>query len=162
MDIVKYPHDALRLEAAALKDIDGRVVEVAEEMLASMQEADGIGLAAPQVDLPWRLFVVHVKNDKPRIFINPEIIQTSMETTVYEEGCLSIPGVYADVERASQVQVQAYNERGRPFSLTADGMLGRVIQHEYDHLKGVLFFDHLRKRRREKLLKEYDQLAHAG
>lgn len=162
MEIVKYPHDALRMEAGNIENIDEQVVTVAQEMIASMQSADGIGLAAPQVDLPWRLFVVHVKNDKPRIFINPEIIQTSLETTVYEEGCLSIPGVYADVERASQVQIQAFNERGRPFSVTADGMLGRVIQHEYDHLKGVLFFDHIRKRRREKLLKEYDQLVHAS
>jgi peptide deformylase len=75
---------------------------------------------------------------------------------------LSIPGVYADVERASQVQIQAFNERGRPFSLTADGWLARVIQHEYDHLKGVLFFDHLKERRRDKLLREYEQLVQAG
>ncbi|MFP4483996.1 MAG: peptide deformylase [Spirochaetota bacterium] len=162
MDIVKYPHDALRMEAAELHDIDERVIQVAEEMVDAMHAAEGIGLAAPQVDLPWRLFVVHVKNDKPRIFINPEIVQTSLETTAYEEGCLSIPGVYADVERAAQVQVQAFNERGRPFSLAADGMLARVVLHEYDHLKGVLFFDHLRPRRREKLLKEYDQLVHAS
>jgi peptide deformylase len=162
MEIVKYPHDALRVEAEDLQDIDDRVTDVAQEMLESMHMAEGIGLAAPQVDLPWRLFVVHVKNDKPRVFINPEIIQTSMETSVYEEGCLSIPGVYADVERASQVQIQAFNERGRPFSLTADGWLARVIQHEYDHLKGVLFFDHLRERRREKLLREYEQLVQTG
>jgi len=162
MEIVKYPHDALRVEAADLEEIDDRVTEVAEDMLESMHVAEGIGLAAPQVDLPWRLFVVHVKNDKPRVFINPEIIQTSMETVVYEEGCLSIPGVYADVERAAQVQIQAFNERGRPFSLTADGWLARVVQHEYDHLKGVLFFDHLKERRREKLLREYEQLVQTG
>lgn len=161
MDIVTYPHNALRLEAGDVKDIDTQVAETAQQMVEAMHAAEGIGLAAPQVDLPWRVFVVHVKNDRPRIFINPEIIQTSMETTVYEEGCLSIPGVYADVERAAEVQVQAYNERGRPFSLTADGMLARVILHEYDHLKGVLFFDHLKERPRTKLLRDYEQLVGA-
>jgi len=146
----------LRTRAEPVADINDEIRALAEEMIATLHTASGIGLAAPQVDRLLRMFVVQVKDDNPRVFINPQIIGTSMETVRMEEGCLSIPGLYADVVRAESVQIQAWNERGRPFSISADGLLARVILHEYDHLDGVLFLDHLSERRREKLLKKYD------
>lgn len=156
MDIVTIPADVLRTKAEPVADINDEIQALAEQMIATLHTASGIGLAAPQVDRLLRMFVVQVKDDKPRVFINPQIIGTSMETVRMEEGCLSIPGLYADVVRAESVQIQAWNERGRPFSISADGLLARVILHEYDHLDGVLFLDHLSERRREKLLKKYD------
>lgn len=124
-------------------------------MLQTMHEAKGIGLAGPQVGLMERLFVVHVPDDIPRVFINPRLVALSPDEGAYEEGCLSIPGVWADVKRPLGVSVEAYDEQGRSFSLDADGVLARVIQHEYDHLEGVLFFEHLSKRKQERLLKYY-------
>jgi peptide deformylase len=103
-----------------------------------------------------RLFVTHVPDDKPRVFINPDIIETSLEEWKYEEGCLSIPGLNADVVRPAGVTVQAWNEKGRPFRVDADGLVGRVIQHEQDHLNGVLFIDKLSGRKRSRLLKGYN------
>ncbi|MEJ5188891.1 MAG: peptide deformylase, partial [Breznakiellaceae bacterium] len=97
----------------------------------------------------------------PRVFINPSIIQTSPELTEYEEGCLSIPGLYGEVKRPEAVRIQAWNERGRPFTLDAEGLLARVIQHEYDHLEGVLFIDRLSEPKRKKLLALYDKKLRA-
>jgi peptide deformylase len=95
------------------------------------------------------------------VFINPTIIGTSPEISQYEEGCLSIPGLYADVTRPEKVTVQAWNERGRPFTLDAEGLLARVIQHEYDHLEGVLFIDRLSEPKRNRLLTLYDKKMRA-
>jgi peptide deformylase len=108
-----------------------------------------------------RLFVTKVPKDSPRVFINPDILETSIEQESFEEGCLSIPGVNADVDRPSSVRVQAWNEKGRPFSLTAEGFLARVIQHEIDHLNGILFVDRLNPKKRSRLLAEYEQIVRA-
>lgn len=140
-----------------MEEVNEDIIDLAHNMLEKMYEDDGLGLAAPQVGVEKRIFVCHVQNDQARIFINPQLIGTSQEQTSREEGCLSIPGVYADVTRPSSISVQALNERGRPFSLEAGGMLARVILHEMDHLKGVLFVDHLEEKRREKLLKAYNK-----
>ena len=120
-----------------------------------------ICLAAPQVGLPHRLFVIQIEGDKPRVFINPEIVETSLELDSFEEGCLSIPGVYADLDRPAAVRVQALNERGRRFTLEAEGFLARVVQHELDHLNGVLFTDRLPERSRDRLLKQYEKRMRA-
>ncbi|MFQ3547068.1 MAG: peptide deformylase, partial [Termitinemataceae bacterium] len=121
----------------------------------------GIGLAGPQVGLLQRIFIVHIEGETPRVFINPTIIGTSPEQSQYEEGCLSIPGMYADVNRPEKITIQAWNERGRPFTLDAEGLLARVIQHEYDHLEGVLFIDRLSELKRKRLIALYEKKMRA-
>ncbi|MFP4330574.1 MAG: peptide deformylase [Alkalispirochaetaceae bacterium] len=155
LELVYVPDEVLTTKAAAVKEIDEQTRLLAGRMVEAVQYHDGIGLAAPQINVLSRIFVVYLRDDKPRVFINPEILGTSMEESVIEEGCLSIPGVYAEVKRPAAVSVQAFNERGRPFSLEADGMLARVILHEFDHLNGVLFTDHLSDAKRERLMKKY-------
>jgi peptide deformylase len=126
-------------------------------MIDVLHEGKGVGLAGPQVGLMKRIFVVHVDRDIPRIFINPTITMTSQEQVKYEEGCLSIPGIYADVIRPENIQVQAWNERGRPFTLDASGILARVILHEYDHLEGMLFIDRLSEPKRKKVVAKWEK-----
>ncbi len=157
LDIVTLGDDVLRERVDEIQDINGEIAELAQHMLSTMYTGDGVGLAAPQVGLLKSLFVCHVNGDQPRVFINPQIIGTSQEMLSYEEGCLSIPGVYGDVIRPATITVQAINERGKPFKVDAEGMLARVIQHEMDHLKGVLFIDHLDEKQRERLLKAYQK-----
>ena len=161
LEIVTIPADVLYQKASPVADIDASIAELADAMIDAMHAAQGIGLAGPQVGRSLRLFVTRLADDEPRLFINPEIIGTSVETSKLEEGCLSIPGLYADVVRPRSVEVQAFNRRGRPFTLTADGLLARVIQHEIDHLNGVLFLDHLSQRKRERLLTKYDPAEYA-
>ena len=120
-------------------------------MLVLMKETDGIGLAGPQVGLNRRIFVVCADDGVDRVFINPQIIGTSTETVGYEEGCLSIPGFYEDVIRPERITVQAKNEKGRRFTLEAEGLLARVIQHEYDHLDGVMFIDRISPAKKDKI-----------
>ncbi len=145
----------LRQNTEEILDIDGEIARLAEAMLESMYKGDGIGLAGPQVGMLKQIFVCHAQNDQPRVFINPQIIATSQEQLPYEEGCLSIPGVWGDVVRPQAITVQAVNEKGKPFRIDADGILARVVQHEMDHLKGVLFIDHLDENTRKKILKTY-------
>lgn len=155
LDIVTLGDDVLREQVEEIKDVNGEIAELAQNMISAMYDGDGIGLAAPQVGLAKSLFVCHVNGDQPRVFINPQVIGTSQELLPYEEGCLSIPGVYGDVVRPAFVSVQAINESGKPFKLDAEGLLARVIQHEIDHLKGVLFIDHIEEKQRDRLLKSY-------
>ena len=102
---------------------------------------EGVGLAGPQVGKKLRIFIALADDKMRRVFINPQIISTSQELSDYEEGCLSIPGVYETIRRPMRVTVQALNEKGKPFTLEADGLLARIIQHEVDHLDGILFID---------------------
>ncbi len=146
----------LRSRSEAVADIDGELALFVKQMFESMYQGRGIGLAAVQVGSLIRLFVTHVPEDQPRVFINPQIVETSVEQGKYEEGCLSIPGVNADVVRPRAVKIQAWNAKGRPFTIDAEGILARVIQHEQDHLDGILFIDRISKGKREKLLKGYD------
>ena len=156
MRIVLFGEDILREVSEPISAIDQEVVELAEAMFDTMYRERGIGLAAVQVGRLVRMFITHVPDDEPRVYINPEIIGTSIEEWKYEEGCLSIPGLNADVIRPAAVKIQALNLRGRAFTLDAEGLLGRAIQHELDHLNGVLFLDKLKPKKREKLLKDYD------
>ncbi|MFW6338493.1 MAG: peptide deformylase [Alkalispirochaetaceae bacterium] len=155
IDLVYVPDDVLVTKASPVKEIDEETKDLAVRMIEAVQHYEGIGLAAPQVNVLQRMFVVYLRDDKPRVFINPEILETSMEENVIEEGCLSIPGIYAEVKRPAEVSVQAFDQRGKPFTLEAEGMLARVIQHEYDHLNGVLFTDHLSDGKRQRLMKKY-------
>ena len=126
-------------------------------MLKALETGKGIGLAGPQVGLMKRIFVVNIEGDIPRIFINPSILETSQETCKLEEGCLSIPEIYADVVRSREIKVQAWNEKGRPFTLQASGILARVILHEYDHLEGILFLDRLTEAKRNRLMAKFEK-----
>lgn len=146
----------LRRVAAPIKDINDDVVRMAEEMIDAMITGNGIGLAGPQVGRLERIFTLKIADDDPMVFINPEITATSADLSSYEEGCLSIPGEYADVERPAELQIQAWNTRGRPFTIEASGLLATVIQHELDHLNGVLFIDHLSDRKKKKILGKFD------
>jgi peptide deformylase len=114
-------------------------------------------LAAPQVGVLKRLFVIEIRDEVKQVFINPQIIQTSVETCVMEEGCLSIPGIWHDITRPEKITVQAQDVDGKPFTVTAGGLYARAIQHEYDHLNGVLFIDHLDKAEEEKVVESYQR-----
>ncbi len=159
LNIITLGDERLVKRAAVISDIDKMIYDLSQAMIEAMHEGNGIGLAGPQVGEMKRLFVCHVQGDIPRVFINPEIVQTSHEQVLMEEGCLSIPGVYADVVRPAQVSIQAWNENGKPFRLDAEGVLARVIQHEFDHLNGVLFIDHISDKKRQRLLKVYNKKA---
>ena len=146
----------LRRKAQPIENIDDSIVALAENMVTTMVDGSGIGLAGPQVGLLQRIFTVKVGEDDPIVFINPEITATSPDLSSYEEGCLSIPGEYADVNRPEALQIQAWNTRGRPFTMEASGLMATVIQHELDHLNGVLFIDHISARKRKKILGKFD------
>ncbi len=161
LDIYTIGADVLRNQAAAIDKFDDELAAFVEKMFVTMKQGKGVGLAAPQVGVSQRLFVIQIDGDKPRVFINPEIVETSVDLVGFEEGCLSIPGVYADLDRPAEVRVQAWNERGRRFVLGAEGFLARVVQHELDHLNGVLFTDRLPERSRDKLLKQYEKRMRA-
>jgi peptide deformylase len=159
MKVITLGDQLLRQKAEAVKDIDDHIIKTAGEMLDALHRQKGVGLAGPQIGLMKRIFVVHIDGDEPRVFINPSIIATSQETAKYEEGCLSIPGVWADVIRPRTVKVQAWNEKGRPFTMETEGILARVILHEYDHLEGVLFIDRLSPRKRDRILVKFGKAA---
>lgn len=161
MEIKTVGDDVLRKQSAKIAHIDETITTLVQDMLDTMYAGDGVGLAAPQVGVSKQIFVCHAQEDKPRVFINPQLIATSPEQVTHEEGCLSIPGIYADVSRSAAITVQAWNERGRPFKLDADGMLARVILHEMDHLKGTLFIDHLDEKKRRRLMKGYEKKVKA-
>tara|TARA_R110002124_G_scaffold253095_5_gene418520 strand:- start:181 stop:690 length:510 start_codon:yes stop_codon:yes gene_type:complete len=159
LDVLRFPDERLRTVAAPVEKIDGTIKTLIGDMLETMKDENGIGLAATQINVHKRVVVIDVseKQDNPQVFINPEI--THMDgTTISEEGCLSVPNNYAKVERAETITVNALDENGDAFTLDADGLLAICIQHELDHLKGKLFVDYLsplkRQRIRTKLEKE--------
>ncbi|MCL2519705.1 MAG: peptide deformylase [Spirochaetaceae bacterium] len=128
-------------------------------MFKVMKELKGIGLAAPQIGLNKRFFIAEIEEGKPLIFINPEIISTSIEMATHEEGCLSLPALYEKISRPAYIKIQAQNERGRNFSLEADGLLAVCLQHEYDHINGKLFIDYLDEKKLAATLKKYAKLV---
>ncbi len=160
-DIYTIGAEVLRTPAVPIEKFDEELTTTIEQMFTTMVRGRGIGLAGPQVGISKRFFIVQLEGDKPRVFINPELIATSAELSEYEEGCLSIPGAYANLDRPSSIKIQAWNERGRPFTLEAAGLLARVIQHELDHLSGILFTDKLPEKLREKTLKLYERRMRA-
>ena len=146
MQIVTYPHPTLRHKSKPIRRVDADLKAMVREMFALMYEAQGVGLAANQVDLPLRLFVVNEKADPDKgeelVFINPVLSRPKGNETK-EEGCLSIPETYGDVMRPEKIQVEAYNLNGELFEGELSGLLGRIVQHETDHLDGVLFPDRM-------------------
>ena len=161
LSIIKLGDPTLKKHSVVVPDINGDVRTLIAEMFEATDRGKGVGLAAVQVGELLRVFITRVPGDSPRIFINPDILETSIEEEPFEEGCLSIPGLYTDVVRSSWVRIQAWNARGRPFSLTADGYLGRVIQHEFDHLNGILFIDRIDPKKKQRLLAGYEAKVEA-
>jgi peptide deformylase len=162
LPIITIPDTRLKAKCKPLGNVDGRVADLMDNMLETMYKAPGIGLAAPQVGILERLIVVDVtdhKNEKPNplAMVNPELIWTSDELAVTQEGCLSIPEIYADVTRPSQVRVRYVDRAGEVREMDADGLLATCIQHEIDHLNGVLFIDHLSSLKRNMLLRKYNK-----
>jgi peptide deformylase len=150
--ILHYPDKRLRNKALAVTRFDGELRQLCEDMAETMYAAPGVGLAAPQIGVSLRVFVIDVAtgDDAPsdlRTFINPEIVART-GTICFEEGCLSFPGVHEEVERAERIEVRAQGVDGKPFELEADGLLAVAIQHENDHLDGKLLVDHLSLLRR--------------
>jgi len=155
LDIIKYPDPRLHMVADEVTDINQDTRQLVADMAQTMYEAPGIGLAAPQVDRLLRVIVVDISEDRNdlRAFINPEIIEKD-GTKECEEGCLSVPGIYASIQRAERIRVRALNENGESFELEADGLLAVCIQHEIDHLDGKVFVDYLSRIKRERIVKK--------
>jgi peptide deformylase len=147
MEIVVYPHPALRWKSKPVQEINADVRRVVAEMLELMYAHKGIGLAANQVALPWRLFVLNLtgdpaEKDEEVVFINPEILKRK-GTVEAEEGCLSFPGLYGNVRRSANIVVEAFDLEGNAFEVVGDDLAARAVQHENDHLDGVLFIDRM-------------------
>ncbi|MCD2332492.1 peptide deformylase [Borreliella americana] len=156
MKMVFYPNDLLRVKTKQIENIDNKIKDYAKNMIELMDTCGGVGLAAPQVGLDLALFVVREnKMAKPLVFINPSIVETSYELSSYKEGCLSIPGVYYDLMRPKSVVVNFHDENGKSFTIENSDFLARIIQHEMDHLNGVLFIDYYEEKLKNKLLKPY-------
>ena len=157
LDIITLGDEVLREKCSPVTEFDDALHILIEAMFETLDAAEGIGLAAPQVGVDKRFFIVSLPDGTRREFINPEIVGTSVETNPYEEGCLSLPGVYHDVERPSKVIVTARTADGATFRLKTSGLLARVIQHEYDHLDGKLFIDRLSEEERRKVVRAYEK-----
>jgi peptide deformylase len=157
MKVITLGDELLRQKAKKIDKIDDETVNISKQMLEILKRDKGVGLAGPQIGFMKRIFVVHIEGDEQRIFINPSILETSHETAKFEEGCLSVPGVYANVVRSEKIKMQAWNEKGKPFTIETSGLLARVIQHEYDHLDGILFIDHIPENVRGKLITKYEK-----
>jgi len=160
LPILRYPDPRLNTVAKPVSAVNARLQTLVDDMLHTMYEAEGIGLAATQVDVHERLIVIDVsqERDKPLVLINPEITWASLDTQVNDEGCLSVPGIYDGVERSSAVKVQALDLDGKLQTHDAEGLLAVCIQHEMDHLMGKVFVQYLsplkRKRIKIKMIKQ--------
>jgi peptide deformylase len=160
LNILRYPDPRLHKVAKPVTEFGDHLHKLVADMAETMYDAPGVGLAATQVDVHEQLIVIDVSetHDALRVFINPEVVWASEERTVYEEGCLSVPGVYDGVERPARVKVKALDLDGKEFEVEADGLLAVCIQHEMDHLKGKVFVEYLsplkRNRIKTKLVKE--------
>jgi peptide deformylase len=164
LSILRYPDPRLHKVAKPVTVFDNRLKKLAADMAETMYEAPGVGLAASQVDVHEQLIVIDTSetHDDLRVYINPEITWASAEKQIYDEGCLSVPGVYDGVERPARVKVRALDLDGKPFEVEADGLLAVCIQHEMDHLKGKVFVEYLsplkRNRIKTRMMKEEREL----
>ena len=156
--IVIEPDPILRKKSSLIENVDDQVRRLMDDMLLTMYEAPGIGLAAVQVGILKRVIVIDISKDdqkkKPMFFVNPKITHKSKKTSVYEEGCLSLPGHFAEIERPSECHVNYLDYNGREKELKADGLLATCLQHEIDHLNGILFIDYLSKLKKDMIIKK--------
>ncbi|MBL0370432.1 peptide deformylase [Rhizobium sp. KVB221] len=161
--LIILPDPILRQVSTKVEQVNGEIRTLADDMLATMYDAPGIGLAAIQIGIPKRLLVIDLSKDgdekAPQVFINPEILSSSDERSVYEEGCLSIPDYYAEVERPAKIAVNYVDIDGKQQSIEAEGLLATCLQHEIDHLNGVLFIDHISRLKREMVIKKFTKAA---
>ena len=163
LKVLSFPDKRLRTKAESVDSVDDGVRGIMDDMLETMYEAPGIGLAATQVNIHKQIVVIDVteEKDSPLYFVNPTITAKSGKK-ISEEGCLSVPEYYAEVERAEAVTVSALGYDGKPFELEADGLLAVCIQHELDHLKGKLFVDYLSPLKQQRVRKKLEKLAKQG
>jgi peptide deformylase len=158
LTILEYPDPRLRTKAQPVKVFDAALRQLSKDMLQTMYAAPGVGLAATQVDVHQRMLVADVSeaHDQPLVVVNPEILAQD-GVAVREEGCLSVPGVFDEVERAARIKVRAQDLDGKPFELEAEGLLAVCIQHEIDHLDGKLFVDYLSELKRQRIRKRLEK-----
>jgi peptide deformylase len=164
--ILQLPDPVLRKVSSPVEKIDGEIKKLIEDMFETMYDAPGVGLAAIQIGVAKRVVTIDAtrgeEDKKPMVFINPEIVSASEEKDSKEEGCLSITEFYEEVERPSEVKVRYMDEKGKTHEIEADGLLARALQHEIDHLNGVLFIDHLSKLKRDRVTKKFTKAAKAN
>jgi peptide deformylase len=162
-NIIKLPDPRLRLVSAPVKTVDDGVRRLVEDMFETMYDAPGIGLAAIQIGAPQRVITVDLAKDdqpkEPRVLINPEVVSRSDEKVTHEEGCLSIPEYYEEVERPARVTIRYMDLDGNTQEIDAEGLLATCLQHEIDHLNGVLFIDYLSKLKRSMVIKKFTKAA---
>jgi peptide deformylase len=158
LHILHYPDPRLRIKAEPVEQVDDTTRRLLDDMLETMYDAPGIGLAAPQVDVARRVIVIDISEarDAPLCLINPVILERE-GSEVMEEGCLSVPGIYDTVERAAAIRVQSLDRNGATFEMNADGLLAVCIQHEMDHLEGKLFVDYLTEMKRQRIKKKLEK-----
>ena len=165
-EILVVPNPVLKLVSQPVDKVDDELRALMDDMLETMYDAPGIGLAAIQIGVPKRVIVMDISGPDdekaPRYFVNPEIIWSSEDTAPYEEGCLSIPDIYDEVERPARVKLKYLNYQGEEVIEDADGLFAVCIQHEMDHLKGVLFIDHLSRLKRDRAVARVRKLARTG
>ncbi|KQQ56488.1 peptide deformylase [Rhizobium sp. Leaf311] len=163
--LIILPDPLLREKSKPVEQVDAEIVRLADDMLETMYDAPGIGLAAIQIGVPRRMLVIDISREdeerKPVVFINPEILKVSDEVSTYEEGCLSIPDYYAEVERPAALTVEYIDRDGKKQTVEADGLLATCLQHEIDHLNGVLFIDHISRLKRDMVIKKFTKAARA-
>ena len=156
--IVIEPDPILRKESAPIEKVDNDLRKLLDDMLETMYAAPGIGLAAVQIGILKRLIVIDISKDKekknPLFLINPEIVSKSKNTSMYEEGCLSLPGHFAEIERPAECQINFLDYNGKKKEISAKGLLSTCIQHELDHLNGILFIDYLSKLKKDMIIKK--------
>lgn len=163
LTVLEFPDPRLRTKAQPVTEFGPELQRLVDDMFETMYEAPGIGLAATQVNVHKQLLVLDVSDDKsrPHVFVNPRVVAKDGIQT-YQEGCLSVPGIYADVERANRITVEAQDATGKTFTLEADGLLAVCIQHEMDHLAGRLFVDYLSPLKREMVRKKLEKRRSAA
>jgi len=161
--ILILPDATLRLVSEPVKSVDNSIRDLMDALVETMHDAPGIGLAAIQVGVPKRVLVLDLaKKDEPpspQFFINPEIVWSSEEKSIYEEGCLSIPEYYEEVERPFRVRAKFLDREGAPREIEAEGLMATALQHEIDHLNGVLFIDRISKLKRDRVIKKFVKQA---
>ena len=165
-EIITLPDPRLRQKSAPVKTVDKELRALVEDMFETMYAAPGIGLAAIQIAVPLRVVTMDLaKEDEPKapqVFINPEVVSSSDDKATYEEGCLSIPEYYEEVERPASVKVKYMDLDGKPREIEATGLLATCLQHEIDHINGVLFIDYISKLKRDMVLKKFKKAAKRG